>query len=268
MKNFWQRKRGWALAFALLATASARAGELALYHFPSAQVEYEGTGHRQVQNGWELKVKPKNAASGLRWRHDLSDTWAFQAQYWRNQPAYDREDGNTRSRTQRQTGRTRLAVHNFLADLRRPLRGSPVEAVAGLQGVRESFERKDIVFNGSPEPARPRETLSAAGAYMGFHGARRGNFYWDWEALFGHFFFTGNEQKASGGSIRRNGYSYALRLEAGLAGRSWRAGVGLVRQLLQIHVPGGKALASGAAASLPLNKTDISGLALSVTYAY
>ena len=262
MKSFF------AISVCAALAAPLRAGELALYGMPNVQVEYEGTGYRQYPSGWELKVKPESPGLGLRWRQPLTEKLSLQAQYWLNRPVFEREDGNSQSTTLRQTGQTRLAVQNFVVDLRRPLEGTPVEVVAGLQGAYETLTRRDIVFNGAAEAGRPVERLWGAGAVIGFHGGRAERFYYDWEALLGHLFFTGNSQDIEGGSIHSDGYTYVLRLEGGYRGRGWRVGAGFVRQLIQIQVPGGKALPSGAAASLPINKTDFFSPFFSVTYDY
>jgi len=257
-----------ALSLLLVSVAPLRAGEIALYGLPKAQVEYEGTGHRQYASGWELKVKPETPAAGLRWRQPLTEKLSLQAQYWLNRPAFNREDGNSQSTSLRQTGQTRLAVQNFVVDLRRPLEGTPVEVVAGLQGACETFTRRDIVFNGAAETGRPVERLWGAGAVIGLHGGRAGRLYYDWEALLGHLFFTGNSQEINGGSIHRDGYTYLLRLEGGVRLKDWRLGAGFVRQLLQIQAPGGKSLPSGATTSFPINKTDFFSPFIAVTYDY
>ena len=79
----------------LFLVPSVRAGELSLQILPQARVEYEGTGYREVPNGWELKVKPWSSAGGVRWRTELSPTWGFQMQYLKNNPAYFAECGNS-----------------------------------------------------------------------------------------------------------------------------------------------------------------------------
>jgi hypothetical protein len=161
MKHFWRVK---ILAVFLISAAPLAAGEISLIYLPQARMEYEGTGYRQTTNGWELKVKPKSSGAGLRWRHSLSGNLSTQVQYWRNEPFYAREDGNSLSVTHRQTGQTKLAVQWFMADLRRPLAQSPVEAVAGLQGIDESFRRKNIVFNQAAEAGSAHEKIGALGA--------------------------------------------------------------------------------------------------------
>jgi hypothetical protein len=155
-----------ALLVLLLLPAAARAGELAVYYLPENQVEYEGLGHRAFDQGWDVKLKPRGAGGGLRWRHALAGKWTAQAQYWRNAAFFAREDGNARDALNRQTGQTRIAVQNFMADVGRPLLGSRVEAAAGLQGVHQTLNRRDIVFNGAPAPTwasagRPRRRGSS-----------------------------------------------------------------------------------------------------------
>ncbi len=270
MKDFCRLKRAVSLCGALCFFApTLRAGELALYYLPGAQVEYEGTGFRQVPSGWELKVKPRSAGAGLRWRHALGRDVDFQAQFWRNQAFFAREDGNSASGTLRQTGQTRLTLNHLMADLRHPLWNSPVRAVLGAQGLHETFERRDVLFHGAPQPGGATEALDAAGAYMGFEGsASRASWYGSWEVLLGHLFLTSNRQQTGGGSIRRDGYTYMFRLEAGWRKGPWRAGVGYVRQLFQVLVPGGKTFGTGAAASLPINKTDFFSPLLAVSYEY
>lgn len=256
------------IAALLSGATSLRAGKLSVYYLPSARVEYEGTGFRQFDAGWELKAKPLKTGQGLRWRHDLSDSLAVQFSYWRNDPTFFSEDGNTRGGPLRQTGQTKLALNNFFIDLRKPLHDSSVEAVGGIQGACVSMRRKNIVFNLSPESGSPRERLSALGPYIGFHGGNSRAFYWDWELTLGHFFWTQNTQKTAGGSIHRGGYSYNFRFEAGWQRGDWGIGAGYVKQMLEITVPGGKALPSGAAASLPINKFDFASPFVTVNYAY
>ncbi|MBI4396430.1 MAG: hypothetical protein HY548_05000 [Elusimicrobia bacterium] len=259
----------WASALCLLATISSQAVELSFYVLPGAQVEYEGTGYRQFDEGWELKVKPRRSGTGIRWRRSLAKDLALQAQYWQNDAFYAREDGNAVSATRRQTGQTKLSVQSFVMDVRRPLEGSSVEVVAGLTGVYETFHRKDIVFNSSPEANHAQTDLSAAGAQAGFHaGRQRGKFYWDGEMTIGHLFLTHNSQTTEGGSIHRNGYTYAFRLESGWKVQNFGFGVGYVRQLFQIMTPGGKTFPSGAAASLPINKTDFFSPFISASYQF
>jgi hypothetical protein len=249
------------------------AAEVSLYYLPGAQVEYEGTGYRETSNGWELKVKPQSSGMGLRWRQGLTDKLALQVQGWANKPFFATEDGNAQSDTLRQTGQTKLAFQTLMADLRRPLSNSSVEVLAGLVGFHETFHRKDIVFNLAQEPGCAHEAISALGAYFGFHGGhgpttgQRG-FYWDGEATMGHFFFTDNKLTVDGGSIHRNGYTYTLRLEGGWCQGSWRAGMGYLRQLYQVMVQGGQTMSTGAAASLPINKTDFFSPFVVVSYVY
>jgi hypothetical protein len=265
-------KRLAVFALAAAISPSLRAGDVSLYYLYNALAEYEGTGYRTFDQGWELKVKPKRDAAALRWRHALSDGLALQVFYLGNRAFFDREDGNAASALLRQTGQTRLQIHSLMADLRRPLEGSSAGVLAGVHGAREVFERKDIVFNQVPETGQARETLSALGAYAGFYGGRRPGrgrgFVWDWEASIGHFFLTRNAVRTDGGSIGRDGYSYTFRAEAGYQKGNWGLAVGYFRQLLQIMVPGGKTFPGGAAASLPINKTDVFSPFVSLTYAY
>jgi hypothetical protein len=265
----------WALSgLLLLGFVPLRADEFSFYFLSNLAVQYEGTGFRQSSEGWELKVKPQDVGSGFRWRRSLPRDWALQTQYWRNNSHYSWEDGNSVSDTLRQTGETRLSVQTLMTDLRRPLADSSAsEAVVGLQGVAESFHRKNILFNGRPEAGRPLERLYAAGAYMGFHrgGHRalgRGFLVWDWEATLGHFFVTKNRQNVQGGSIRSNGYSYGFRAEGGYEKGGWRATAGFVRHMFQITVPGGRSLATGAAASLPINKIDFASPFFTLGYVF
>lgn len=256
-----------ALSAAVFLSAGASAGELSLYHWPTAQIEYEGTGYRETTNGWELKVKPPSPATGLRWRHELGVS-ALQIQYWFNHSHYEREDGNTKSLNERQTGQTRLSFHNVTADVRLPLAESRVEAIVGGQYVFEYLRRKDVVFNGARADASASEKLNAAGAYVGFHAGGGRRWYWDGEATIGHFLWTDNALETGGGSIRRGGYGYGVRLEAGRSFGRWRAGIGVVRQLYQLMVRGGREFPGGAAASLPINKTDFASPFVTVGYAY
>lgn len=255
--------------FSLAATPVA-AGQVSVYYLPENQVEYEGLGYRTFDQGHDIKLKPHGSGMGLRWRHELAGKWTAQMQYWRNNPFFAREDGNARDALNRQTGQTRIAVQNFMADVGRPLHGSRVAAVAGLQGVHQTLDRRDIVFNGAPEPGSSRENLEAAGAYFGFRRADEGSkrFYGEWEFLIGHFFKTRNSQTTGGGSVRREGYSYTVRLEAGCRLERWKLGLGFVRHTLQVHVPGGATFPSGAARSFPINKTDFFSPFLSLTYVY
>ncbi len=258
-----------ALAFA---AASAIAGEFSLQGVPQARMEYEGTGFRQTPNGWELKVKPWTPAAGFRWRASVTPKLAWQAQYWVNRSAYFMEDGNTQAGPLRQTGQTRQSLEALWVDLRRPLGGSSVEAVAGVHGVHQSFRRKSIVFNTLPEAETALDTQTGAGLHLGFH-ARRGPRegrpgYWEGEVLLGHLVWTRNNNPTEGGSIHRGGYTYAVRLEAGRVFGRARLGLGYTRQLYEILVPGGRALPTGAAASLPINKTDFFGPYLSLGWTY
>ncbi len=281
MNNPSSRKSLFLIAAIASIGIPLRAGQLSLYYSPTARVEYEGTGYRQVDSGWELKTKPLKTGQGLRWRHEFSDSLALQISHWRNDPTFFSEDGNTQGGPMRQTGQTKLALNNFFVDLRRPLFDSAIEAVGGMQGAHVSLRRKSIVFNLASESGSPRETLSALGPYIGFHGSgyapsrlveRDGGsskvFYWDWELTLGHFFWTQNTQKTDGGSIHRGGYSYNFRIEGGWRRGNWGLGVGYAKQMLEITVPGGKALPTGAAASLPINKFDFASPFVTVNYEY
>src|SRR5687768_7785320 len=111
-------RRSWLLSLAvLLSPVCGGAGELAIYYLPENQVEYEGLGYRQFDEGWDIKLKPKGSGQGLRWRHELAGKWMAQLQYWRNAPFFAREDGNARDAANRQTGQTRISVQNFMADV-------------------------------------------------------------------------------------------------------------------------------------------------------
>lgn len=258
-----------ALLFFLLGAAGARADEWSLQLLPKGFVEYEGSGFRESPSGWELKVKPWNPVGGLRWRRVLGPGWACQAQAWANRATFAGEIGN-RSAIQ-QYGQTSLAVQSLWVDLRRPLRASPVEVVFGVNGSRQVFKRKDIVF-GVPEPETARETLQALGGHLGFHAGRlpgdRG-FFWDGEILLGHSFWTRNRLRADGGTIDRGGYTYAFRWEGGFATPRWRLSAGYARQLYEVLVPGGRSLpTTGATVSLPINKTDLFGPFVAVGWTY
>lgn len=258
-----------AILLAALAAAPLHADEAAVYFLDNLAVQYEGTGYRETMSGWELKVKPQGAGQGLRWRRG-----AFQAQAWRNNPYFSWEDGNSAGTVMRQTGQTRLAVNVLAADLRLPLAASGVEAVAGVLGLHATFDRKDVVFNTVPDDAGAQESLSALGPVLGFHASRRKALKGRWalwadgEFLVGQFLWTRNRQKTDGGSIHRDGFSYMIRAEAGAAVGRWRLGAGLVRQMHEILVPGGKGLPNGAAASLPINKIDFQSPFVSVSYDY
>lgn len=255
--------------FLVLPWAVVRAGEVALYGLVNDRVQYEGVGYRQDISGWELKVKPASWGVGGRWRHPLPEFGAVQAQYWANAPKYDEENGNTQSKDLKQNGQTRLWVQHALADMRFPLYQSPLEVVAGVQMAWADFKRQQIVYHQMVEPEEPRETLWAAGGHVGFHGAHSGKrFFVDGEILLGHFFWTHNTQSVDGGGIHREGYSYLFRAETGARWGAWKVSVGFFRELLEIHVPGGKRLSTGAAASLPLNKLDVSSPFLGLTYVY
>lgn len=262
------------LFFLLWSPGTVRAGELSLQWMPQARVEYEGTGFRQVPNGWELKVKPWTPAGGLRWRSEISPRLSWQVQYWANRPAYFYEIGNSSTPALNQTGQTRQSLQSLWMDFRRPLTGSAVEAVGGVHGVLQSFRRKDIVFNGTAEPASTLDTQAGLGIHMGVHlrpaprkdAPRR----WDWEGefLLGRLLWTGNNQSTEGGSIRRGGYTFSFRLESGVRLGRTRWALGYSRQMYEILVPGGRALSSGAAGALPINKTDVFGPYLSMGWVY
>jgi hypothetical protein len=118
-----------------------------------------------------------------------------------------------------------------------------------------------------------REALGALGGYIGVYTlglppAKGRGYYWDMESFIGHYFWTQNTVKDYEGSMHRNGFFYAARLEAGWQAGQMRLGAGWLRQELEIIVPAGKALPNGATASLPDNKTDFSSPFISVTYAY
>lgn len=263
----------------LLTFPSLRAGELSLQWMPQARVEYEGTGYREVPSGWELKVKPWTPAGGIRWRTELSPRWGFQMQYWKNSPAYFAEFGNSAGDNKNQTGQMKLSVQSLWADLRRPLAGSPVEVVFGVNGLYQTIRQKDVAFWGTPEPGSSLETQTGLGGHLGFHGKGLGRpmgwgpaWFWDGELLFGHYFLTHNTLTAEGGSIHQGGYTYHMRAEGGLAWTRWRLSLGYTRQLYEILVPGGRRFTSGAeksaAASLPINKTDFFGTFLALGWVY
>ncbi|HOW27849.1 MAG TPA: hypothetical protein PK876_05050 [Elusimicrobiota bacterium] len=262
------------VAWVVLLAPAVRAGQMSVYYSPSAQVEYEGTGYRSTAQGWELKVKPLSAATGFVWDHDLTKGRSLNIQYWRNESYYHREDGNALSATLRQTGLTRLAFHNVLAGLRVPVKERRLAASLGLQGVRETFDRTGFVFNGNATGETACSSLGGIGACLGLHGGSKGvepkkcAFYSDWDLMFGHLFLTTGRPRAEGGSIHRDGYTYTFRLEAGVSSPRWRCGLSYVRQLFQVQFPGGASLPSGAAASLPINKTDFFGPFLNLSYVY
>ncbi len=265
---------------ALLAAPLLRAGELSLQIMPQARVEYEGTGFREIPEGWELKVKPWTAAGGLRWRTDPAPLWGFQMQYWKNRPAYFAEWGNSAGGSAAQTGQMELSVQSLWADVRRPLAGSGVEAVFGINGLFQSLRQKDVAFNGIAEPGTSRETQTGLGAHIGVHAKGRGrpfaggfSPFWDGELLFGHYFATRNTLTADGGSIHRGGYAYNGRLEGGLAWTRWRLSLGYSRQMYEILVPGGRRFTpgtatQGATASLPINKVDFFGTFFALGWTY
>ncbi|MBK8575152.1 MAG: hypothetical protein IPN90_05565 [Elusimicrobia bacterium] len=256
-----------------------RAGELTFMVLPQARVEYEGTGYREVPSGWELKVKPWTPAGGIRWRTDFSSTLGFQVQYWMNRPAYAIEFGNSAGESSAQEGQMRLALQSLWVDLRRPLAGSPVEAVFGVNGLYQTIDQKDMVYHGKPEAGSSSETQTGLGAHIGIHakGGRRPRgqgpaLFWDGELLIGHYFVTHNTLTSEDGSIHQGGYTYNGRLEGGLAWPRWRLSLGYTRQMYEIFVPGGRRFTPGASesatASLPINKTDIFGTFLALGWTY
>jgi hypothetical protein len=241
----------------------------------NAAVEYEGTGFREHPQGWELKVKPQSPAIAVRWRKDVARDLAVQTFYLHNKPYYSWEDGNAGS-VDRQSGETRFSVHTLMVDLRRPFAGSSFGMMAGLMGARQTFERKNIINGGVPAPESlidpVKESLTAAGAYVGVHGGTprdaRGWSYWSGEASIGHFLHTRNTQRSEGATHRRWGECYTLRWEGGVRSGNWRWGLGYLRQELGVKVPGGRALPNGAAVSFPVNKTNFQGAYLAVTYVH
>jgi hypothetical protein len=257
------------LLLALLLPAAARADELSVYYLSNLAVQYEGTGFRESPGGWELKVKPKAGGQGLRWRHGRG-----QVQYWRNDPYYSSEAGNSASLTLHQYGETLYGYQTLVADLRLPLAGSALEAVGGAQGTRVVFKRKAVVFKDVPTDETPTEVLEALGPVVGLHAEAekplRGawGLWADGEILTGHFFWTRNRQKSFGGSLHRDGYSYIFRAEAGVRCGGLRLGLGLARQAAEIVVPGGRALPNGGAASLPINQNDFDGSFISVSWVW
>lgn len=257
----------------------AHGRELSFQWMPQARIEYEGTGYREVPNGWELKVKPWTPAGGVRWRTDPVPGWGVQAQYWMNRPSYAYEIGNSAGDSANQTGQTELSLQSMWVDLRRPLARSSVEVVFGVNGAYQSFRRKDVVFLGSSEPGTVHEKQTALGGHIGFHGYGmaqkmdwRPALFWDGELLLGHYFWTRNALDTEGGGIHRGGYSYLFRLEGGVAWPRWRCSFGYTRQLYEILVPGGRRFTPGqessATASLPINKTDLFGFFLALTRTY
>ncbi len=254
----------------VLASLPLRAGgSLSLQWIPQARMEYEGTGYREDPQGWELKVKPWTPVAGIRWRQDLPASLALQTQYWINRKTYAEEFGNSASETEKQTGQTALSFQSLWVDLRHALWQSPVEAVGGVNGVYQTFHRKEMVFGGVPEQGESLETQTALGVHMGFHaGGEARGFYWDGEALLGHYLWTRNKLTTGGGSIDRGGYTYILRLEGGLVLGRARIGLGYSRQLYEILAPGGRSLPNGSAVSLPINKTDLFGPFLTAGWTY
>lgn len=256
-----------------------KAGEFSLQLVPQARVEYEGTGYREVPSGWELKVKPWTPAGGVRWRTELSPTSGLQIQYWKNRPAYFAEFGNSAGDGKTQTGQMELSMQSLWVDLRRPLAGSPVEVVFGVNGLYQTLRQKDVAFWGTSEPGSSLEIQTGLGAHIGFHGKGLGrpmawgpSLFWDGELLFGHYFLTHNTLTTDGGSIHQGGYTYNMRLEGGLAWSRWRLSLGYTRQLYELLVPGGRRFTAGAdssaAASLPINKTDFSGTFMALGWTY
>jgi hypothetical protein len=107
-------------------------------------------------------------------------------------PAYYRTSSATARGKQDQQGQTKLALQSLWVDLRRPLAGSPVEVVFGVNGLYQTIRQKDVVFWGVPEPVRPIEIQTGLGGHMGFHGkglgrpmARGPSLFWDGELLLG-----------------------------------------------------------------------------------
>lgn len=244
----------------------AKAGELALYYIPQAHLQYEGTGFREVSGGWEIKVKPVNGALGLRYRTPLTDLTSLQIQYWLDKTSFMKEFNTTEG--EQQEAQTRMTLNNLMIDLQYPLAHSAWKAVAGLQGVHHTFYRKDSIFRGVQEKGQVLEILKAAGVYIGLSRSALNRFYWDAEATIGHLFFTRNTQRTDRGSIHSNGYTYHFRIELGYQKNPLRIGLGFLRQMIQIQVPGGKALPNGAAASSPINKLDFFGPFLTAAYVY
>lgn len=250
------------LLLTLALPSCLRAGEVAIYYLPQAQLQYEGSGFREQQAGWTFKVKPENPALGLRWRHEVSPKAAWQTQYLQNAPKFYPSVGS-------QTGQMRLALTQVMTDFRTPIANSNAEAIIGVQGAWASLEQKEIIFNGAPEAATPLERMRAAGGYIGVHAGRaHEHFFWDGEFTIGHYFTTHNSLKAAGGAITRYGYSYWFRAEAGYKSGAWRLGLAYLRGLVRIDVPGGKTLPGGATASMPINKFDFFSPAIAISYAY
>jgi hypothetical protein len=263
----------------ILLAPHLRGGEVSLQWVPQARSEYEGVGYREVPSGWELKVKPWTPAGGIRWREELSPQLGFQMQYWANRSTYFAEFGNSAGGDMAQEGQARLSLQSLWVDVRRPLAGSSVEGVLGINGMYQSLRQKDVVFHGTPEPGTSHEKHTALGAHLGFHGKGLGHpwgrgpgLFWDGELLLGHYFWTQNALTSDDGSIRQGGYTYHLRLEGGLAWERWRLSLGYTRQLYEILVPGGRRFTPGAAssatASLPINKSDLFGAFLALGWTY
>ncbi len=253
----------------LLVAADLFAGEVSLFYSPNNRVQYEGVGYRQQDSGWELKTKPAGNGAGLRVRHALPGQWGMTLQYWTNLSFYEREDGNAQSHVLRQTGQTELTIQNLLWGVSHPIQGSLLEAVFGVQGTQAVFRRKDFVFNGVFSAVQTQEEIRGAGGWLGVHGAAKGRaFFIDGEVLLGHYFLTSNKLSVEGGGVHQGGYSYLFILEAGVRFRQWRFSAGFCRQLMQIHVPGGKSLGNGATVSFPINKLDFSSPFIAITFLF
>jgi hypothetical protein len=155
-----------------------------------------------------------------------------------------------------------------------------VEAVFGANGVRQSLDRKDIVFRGVPEPNTAHEVHTALGGHVGFHGQGRGRpehparrtLLGRGTVTVGHYFWTHNTLTSEeGGYSARGAIPTRFRLETGWARGPSRWSVGYTRQLYEILVPGGRRVTPGtesATASLPINKTDLFGFFLAYTRTY
>jgi hypothetical protein len=238
-----------------LSSIPLHAGNLSIYWLNNLAVQYEGTGYRETQSGWELKVKPQSVGQGVRWRGER-----IQIQAWRNNDYFCWEDGNSVSPLVRQTGQTRLTFRTIQADVRLPLAGSSVEATGGLILTDADFNRKDVMYGGVVV-AGAREHLSAVGPSMGVHASTvrsvgRWALWADGEISMVRFLWSRNRLETNGGSIARGGFAYTMRGEIGLKRGAWSVSVGVVRQMHEILVPGGRGFSNGAAASLPINKID------------
>ncbi len=233
-------------------------------------MSHEGSGFQQFDQGWEIGhgQVDNGFAGGLRWRQEWKG-FATQVQFWANAPREWSEEGDAAGPLLRQTDRVRMALDSLMGDVRLPLVGSAVEAVVGVHLLEQSFRRRNIVFNQVSDPATPHEVLDAAGAYLGAAERKEGRLlYGEWEATVTHFFFTHNRIVAEGGGIHREGYAWNARLEGGVKLGSWRLGGGYLQQIWLVSVPAGKALSTGAEASLPINKTGFKGPFLEISYAY